>query len=86
MNYFDFKGQVAVIFGASSGIGAATAVAYAEHGAKVVIVARRLGKLEELKAKIEANGGEVLAIECDVISEESVKNADRKSTRLNSSH
>ena len=67
-----------MIFGASSGIGAATAVAYAEHGAKVVIVARRLGKLEELKAKIEANGGEVLAIECDVISEESVKNAVKK--------
>ena len=51
------NGKIALVTGASSGIGAATAVKLAEAGAKVGIAARRTEKLEDLKAKIEAAGG-----------------------------
>jgi NAD(P)-dependent dehydrogenase (short-subunit alcohol dehydrogenase family) len=74
-NFFDLTGKVAVVTGASSGLGADAAVAYAEAGAKVVLLARRIEKLEEVKAEIEKAGGEVLGIQCDVTKEESVKSA-----------
>ena len=51
------------------------AVAYAEAGAKVAVLARRLEKLEETKKKIEAVGGTAIAIRCDVSREEDVKKA-----------
>ncbi|MHB1007328.1 MAG: SDR family oxidoreductase [Chloroflexota bacterium] len=60
------EGQVAIIFGASSGMGRATALSFAEGGAKVVVAARRAGRLEGLARQIEGNGGEVLALGCDV--------------------
>lgn len=71
--YFDLTGKVAVVTGASSGLGASAAVAYAEAGAKVAVLARRLEKLEETKKKIAAAGGTGLAIRCDVSKEEDVK-------------
>ncbi len=73
--YFDLTGKVAVVTGASSGLGASAAVAYAEAGAKVAILARRLKKLEITKKKIEEAGGTAIAIRCDVSREEDVKNA-----------
>jgi NADP-dependent 3-hydroxy acid dehydrogenase YdfG len=53
------KDKVVIITGASSGIGAATAVMLAERGAKVVLGARGLNRLEALACRIEATGGEV---------------------------
>ena len=57
---------VALITGASSGIGEATAVALAKHGATVAVAARRKDKLDELVRRIEDGGGKALAIEADV--------------------
>ncbi len=59
-------GKVVAITGASSGIGAATAVLLAGRGAKVVLGARRLDRLEALAARIAAAGGEVACARTDV--------------------
>jgi NADP-dependent 3-hydroxy acid dehydrogenase YdfG len=59
-------GKVALITGASSGIGEATALAFAAEGAKVSLVARRHDRLVELANRIEGDGGSALAIEADV--------------------
>lgn len=64
------SGKVAVITGASSGIGEATAEALAAEGAHVVIAARREDRLEELKGRIESNGSRVMSVVCDVTDEE----------------
>lgn len=66
------EGRIAIITGASSGIGRACAVRFAEEGASIVVCARRLEKLEELKAEIEAKGGKVIAVKCDVSKEEDI--------------
>ena len=63
-------GKVAVITGASSGIGEATAEALATEGAAVVVAARREDRLEDLVGRIEGNGGKALAVACDVTDEE----------------
>jgi NADP-dependent 3-hydroxy acid dehydrogenase YdfG len=65
-------GTVAVVTGASSGIGAATAVALARHGAAVALLARRVDRLDEVAARIETDGGRVLAVPADVTDPESV--------------
>ncbi|MGH3088544.1 MAG: SDR family oxidoreductase [Rubrobacteraceae bacterium] len=65
----ELDGKVAVVTGASSGIGEATAEALSEEGASVVIAARREDRLEGLKKRLEENGGEVFAIRCDVTDE-----------------
>ncbi|CAM4201825.1 SDR family oxidoreductase [Zobellia nedashkovskayae] len=62
----DIKGKVIIITGASSGIGEATALKLSKEGAKVVLTARREEKLEELKKKIENQGGEALIVTGDV--------------------
>lgn len=61
-----FAGRVAVVTGASSGIGRATALLLAEGGARVVLVARRSGRLEELSQYLSDSGYECLACPCDV--------------------
>lgn len=74
-NYFDLYGKVAVVTGASSGLGADAALAYAKAGADVALLARRIEKLNEVKTEIEQLGRKVVAVECDVTKEESVKTA-----------
>ncbi len=74
-NLFDLTGKVAVVTGASSGLGADAAVAYAGQGADVALLARRKEKLDSLVEKIRASGHNAIAVQCDVSSEESVKAA-----------
>ena len=62
----DVRGKVVVITGASSGIGEATALLLAERGAKVVLGARGLDRLEALSARIAQAGGEVAHARTDV--------------------
>jgi NADP-dependent 3-hydroxy acid dehydrogenase YdfG len=62
-------GTVALVTGASSGIGAAAATALAGQGATVALAARRADRLQTLAAEIEASGGTALVLECDITSE-----------------
>src|SRR5437764_6711302 len=64
---FDISGRVALVTGASSGLGAHFAQTLAENGAKVALVARRADRIEALKSKIEAAGGQAIAVEADVL-------------------
>jgi NADP-dependent 3-hydroxy acid dehydrogenase YdfG len=65
-------GKVAVITGASSGIGEATAEALAAEGATVVVAARREDRLNELVERIENSGGRTFAVSCDITDEAQV--------------
>lgn len=72
-------GQVAIVTGASTGIGRAAALALAAAGAKVAVVARSADKLETLKQEIEASGGTALAYAADVSDADAV---DRFTTNV----
>src|SRR5215203_2003772 len=67
MNGLD--GKVAVVTGASSGIGEATAEALSGEGAAVVVAARREDRLSDLVERIAGDGGRALAVRCDVTDE-----------------
>ncbi|MFI6036054.1 SDR family oxidoreductase [Streptomyces sp. NPDC051315] len=69
------SGRVAVVSGASSGIGAATAERLAELGATVVVLARRKEKLDQVVKNIEAGGGTALALTVDVTDRAAVQAA-----------
>lgn len=66
------KGKIALVTGASSGIGAATALKLAENGAKVGLAARRTDRLVELVRKIKSSGGDAVALEMDVVDKKAV--------------
>lgn len=69
---FDLHGMVAVVTGASSGLGVHMAKALAAQGADLAILARRTEKLESVKKEIEALGVKCLCVTCDVTREETV--------------
>jgi len=64
------SGKVAIVTGASSGIGYETAILFAREGAKVVVTARRQAELNALVARIERDGGEALAVAGDIRDEQ----------------
>src|SRR5215210_206439 len=72
---FDLSGRVALVTGASSGLGARFAQVLAANGAAVALVARRADRLATLKSKIEATGGRAQAIEADVVDRAAMKRA-----------
>ncbi len=72
---FDLTGKVALVTGASSGLGARFAQVLTANGASVVLVARRKDRIAALQAKIEAEGGKAIAIEADVTDRAAVAGA-----------
>lgn len=72
---FDLKGQVALVTGASRGIGAAAAKCLAKYGATVVLAARSVSDLEKVAKDIQDAGGQAETVECDVSSYGSVRDA-----------
>ena len=71
----DLSGRVALITGASSGLGAHFAHTLAKAGAAVVLASRRIDKLKELRAQIEGEGGDAHVVELDVTDHDSIKSA-----------
>ena len=69
------SGKVALVTGASSGIGEATAVALVQAGAAVAIGARRRDRLDDLAARLSDAGGKVVALDLDVTDEASCRDA-----------
>jgi NADP-dependent 3-hydroxy acid dehydrogenase YdfG len=70
------KGKIVFVTGSSSGIGAATAMEFARHGAKLVLCARRLDRLQAMDAELRDAGAEdLLLLEMDVRDREAVKRA-----------
>ena len=79
---FDLKGQVAVVSGASSGLGQQMALALARQGANLIILARRYERLEDFKPKLEKAGAKkVVPIKCDVTSTEDIEKAAEKAEK-----
>lgn len=71
----ELKGTVALVTGASSGIGEATALILAQHGASVAIVARRRDRLDRLADRIKADGGAALVVEADMTDQSAARDA-----------
>ena len=77
---FSLKDKVALITGASQGIGRDTARALSEAGAKVAVAARNEDKLASLVAEIESAGGQAFAIKLDVAEPDQIKSAFKQVT------
>ena len=74
-NLFDLSGQVALVTGASSGLGVRFAQVLAEAGAAVALVARRADRLTAVKGEIEKAGGRAVAIAADVTDRDAITRA-----------
>ncbi|MDZ5601807.1 SDR family oxidoreductase [Pseudomonas sp. RP23018S] len=73
MSRSNIAGKVVIITGASSGLGEATARLLARGGARVVLGARRLARLDQIVAEIAAEGGQAIAVQTDVTRQEDLK-------------
>ena len=72
-NYFDLKGQVAIVTGCSTGLGVQMAKALANQGANIVVVARRQNMIDAVAAEIaEQYGVKTLAVRCDITDTDAV--------------
>ena len=79
MNYFDLKGQVALVTGCSGGLGVQMAKALASQGCNIVAIARRMEKLQEVCAEIEKEFGvETLPLQCDITDTDNVNDVVAK--------
>lgn len=74
---FSLKGKVAVITGASSGLGKQMSYAFAKQGADLVLLARRIERLEEIKKELEKENVKVLALKCDVTNTDNINECAR---------
>src|SRR5712664_819329 len=82
MQDLPMQGRVALVAGASKGIGAAAAEAFASAGAAVVLAARDIAALRSVVQRIESAGGDAIAVGCDVSDADSVRNLiDQASAR-----
>src|ERR1700752_2849325 len=70
---FDLTGKTAVVTGASSGLGVVFAEALARAGARVILAARRVDRLQEVAKRLEQGGAETLVVPCDVTDPEQVE-------------
>ena len=75
LDRFRLDGKVALVTGASSGLGVAFAKALAEAGADVAVAARRADRLEQTRAQIEELGRKAIAVSCDVADPEQCASA-----------
>jgi 3-oxoacyl-[acyl-carrier protein] reductase len=73
--------RIALVTGASRGIGRACALALSGAGAKVVLAARQIDKLEEVAAEVRAGGGEAFVVSVDLSSQESIKEGFSKASK-----
>ena len=80
-NLLDLKDKTAAVIGASSGIGRAVSLLLAEHGANVVLCARRTDKLEETAALIRAQGGRAVTVAGDAVLPETHETVVRTAQR-----
>jgi len=78
----DLNGEVALVTGASKGLGREFAIALAKAGAAVALVARSADGLQETAASIEATGGRTVVLTCDVVDQNSVKATVDEAERL----
>jgi len=76
------SGKVVVVTGASSGIGRAAALRFAQKGAAVALAARSKEALEEVRAAIAQAGGKAIAVECDVADEDAVERLASEAERV----
>lgn len=78
---FGLKGKTALVTGASSGIGAHAARLFARAGCNVVLVARRLSRVQSLATELQADGSPSIGLEMDVTARESVEAAVAEATK-----
>ncbi len=77
----EFNGKIVIVTGATSGIGRATSLKFAENGAKVVAVGRNETALAELKSEVEAKNGVVKTFQADVNDESAMQNLVAETVR-----
>ena len=80
-NYFSVQGKNAIVTGASSGLGKQFALCLAEQGCNIAIMARRVERLEEVKAEAEKFGVKCVVCPCDVTNTANIKEAVDKAAK-----